>query len=293
MIRASIGAMRMVILGAGGYIGRHLCSRFPAAVTPKLDIADGAAVRAMLDRERPDVVVNAAGKTGRPNVDWCEDHKEETLHANVLGPLVLREACAERGIYWVHLSSGCMYAGDNEGRGFTEAEEPNFCGSYYSRTKAWSEATLREFCDAGAGILIIRPRMPFDGTLQQRNLITKLAGYATILDEPNSLTYVPDMIDALEALVARRAKGIFNVVNPGRISPHDIMVRYREIVDPSHSFERFDAKTLDTIVKAKRSNCYLSTAKLAAAGIVLRPVEEAIDLALASIRQERGAAGVV
>ena len=279
--------MRMMIFGAGGYIGSHLVARYPDALTPKVDIADPVGVAAALEQYHPDIVVNAAGKTGRPNVDWCEDHKAETLHANVLGPLVLREACDARGIYLVHLSSGCMYAGDNGGRGFTEDDEPNFLGSYYSRTKVWSEATLREFCAQDPGILIIRPRMPFDGTLQARNLLTKLAGYATVLDEPNSFTFIPDMMDAMQALMERRAKGIFNVVNPGRMSPYDAMLRYCDIVDPTHHFERFDAQTLDSVVKAKRSNCYLSTAKLAAAGITMKPVEQAIDEALASIRQER------
>lgn len=279
--------MKIVILGAGGYIGTAFLERFPDAATPKIDIADPQAVHAMLDAHKPDVVINAAGKTGRPNVDWCEDHKAETLHANVLGPMVLREACAERGIYWVHLSSGCMYAGDNEGRGFSEDDEPNFHGSYYSRTKVWSEAVLRELASEGAGILIIRPRMPFDGTLQPRNLLTKLANYSTILDEPNSITFVPDMINAAAQLIEQRAKGIYNVVNPGVISPYAIMERYRDIVDPSHTFGRYAARELDGVVKAPRSNCFLRTDKLAAAGITLQPVEKAIDAALASIRQKK------
>jgi dTDP-4-dehydrorhamnose reductase len=42
----------------------------------------------VLDEVKPDVVINAAGKTGKPNVDWCEDHKEETLRSNDTGPLV-------------------------------------------------------------------------------------------------------------------------------------------------------------------------------------------------------------
>ena len=32
-------------------------------------------VAAELDSVKPTHVINAAGVTGRPNVDWCEDHK--------------------------------------------------------------------------------------------------------------------------------------------------------------------------------------------------------------------------
>ena len=96
-------------------MGRHFLSLFPDALCPSIDIADMGAVDALFASEKPDFVINAAGKTGRPNVDWCEDHKLETLHANVTGPLVLAELCQKHDIYWMHLSSGCIYEGDNGG----------------------------------------------------------------------------------------------------------------------------------------------------------------------------------
>ena len=50
----------------------------------------------MVEEVTPDVVINCAGKTGRPNVDWCEDHKEETVRANVTGPLILLDECRKQ-----------------------------------------------------------------------------------------------------------------------------------------------------------------------------------------------------
>lgn len=38
---------------------------------------------------KPTHVLNAAGVTGRPNVDWCESNKETTLRCNVVGALNL------------------------------------------------------------------------------------------------------------------------------------------------------------------------------------------------------------
>ncbi|MBP7114182.1 MAG: sugar nucleotide-binding protein, partial [Candidatus Peribacteraceae bacterium] len=225
---------KVLIFGGGGYLGGKLCEMYPDAAAPKVDIADPVAVRKALDDEKPDTVINAAGKTGKPNVDWCEDHKEETLRANVTGPLVLLEECMKRGIYFVHVGSGCIFTGARKGGGgYTEEDEPNFTGSFYSLTKAMSDRLLKPF-----PVLQLRIRMPFDGTNSPRNLLTKLRGYKRVLDAKNSITYMPDFFEALKTLVAKRATGIYNVVNPRAVSPYDIMVRYKNEVDPSHEFER-------------------------------------------------------
>ena len=63
---------------------------------------------------RPEVVINCAGKTGRPNVDWCDAHPDETLRVNVTGAITLLEECRRLGIYLVHLSSGCIYEGEDD-----------------------------------------------------------------------------------------------------------------------------------------------------------------------------------
>lgn len=264
--------MNVILFGSTGYLGEHFLKAYPDAHCPHIDIGDRNSVSDLLDAEKPDLIINAAGKTGRPNVDWCEDHKEETFHANVTGPIVLMEECAKRGIYLVHLSSGCIYSGDNGGKGFTEEDEPNFAGSFYSRTKAWSEQMLKEF----PNILIVRLRMPFDDTPNDRNLLVKLRKFAKVNDIANSITYLPDFINAVTQLIDRRKSGIYNVVNPGSVSPYDIIELYKKAIDPSHVAERLSEKDLPAVSKVPRSNCLLSVAKLEDEGINMRPVEEAI-----------------
>lgn len=279
-------SMKIVLFGARGYLGEHFLKAYPDALCPKVDIADATAVEQVLNEHQPDIVINAAGKTGRPNVDWCEDHKEETLHANVTGPLVLLGACRKRGAYLVHLSSGCIYSGDNDGRGFGEDDIPNFSGSFYSRTKAWSEQILKEFParpDGTGGVLILRLRMPFDDSTNERSLIMKVRKFTRVNDVENSVTYLPDFIKAAEVLIERRKTGIYNVVNPGAISPYQIIELYKEIVDPSHTAERVPLEQLAALSKAGRSNCVLSTQKLSSEGIELLPVVEAVRSALRAI----------
>lgn len=253
-------------------------SAYPGATLADADVADRAAVAAALDAARPDVVVNCAGKTGRPNVDWCEDHKTETLRANVTGALIVLEECLARDVYLVHLSSGCIYEGDNGGAGFSEEDSPNYRDSFYSRTKAWADQILRDF-----SALTLRLRMPFDGSTSERNLLTKLRKYRRVLTEPNSLTHLPDFFATATRLIARRATGVYNVVNEGAISPFEIMTRYRELVDPAHNFEPLPLRQLGEVTRAGRSNCLLSTAKLRAEGLALPAVGDAVDRALGAL----------
>jgi dTDP-4-dehydrorhamnose reductase len=278
----------MLIFGGRGYLGGHFLTIYPDAVTPEVDLTDHREVTKILDVARPAVVINCVGQTGRPNVDWCEEHQRETLRSNVLVPLVLLEACAEREIYWVHLSTGCIYEGDRGGEGYSEEDSPNFFGSFYARTKGWADQMLKEFAADShhpGGILQLRLRMPFDGKPHERNLITKLTKYRRVLDVPNSLTSLSDFLVVAKCLIERRVRGTYNVVNPGAISPYRIMELYREIVDPLHTFEQLTLEELPQEVKAGRSNCVLSVAKLGREGIKLPPIEEALRRAFCEYRK--------
>jgi dTDP-4-dehydrorhamnose reductase len=275
--------MKILIFGARGYLGTCFRAIYPDAHTPSTDIADPAAVARVLDEEKPEVVINAAGKTGRPNVDWCEDHKLETLRGNITGPLVLLQELADRGIYWVQIGSGCIYEGDNGRKGFSETDPPNFLGSYYSRTKAVIDQILKDF-----PVLTLRLRMPFDGSGQDRNLVMKLRKYTRVLDVPNSLTCLPDFLSAAKTLIANRATGPYNIVNSGSISPYEVMQLYREIVDPTHTFARLTLEDLPKVARAGRSNCLLNTEKLEQTGIRMPPVRQAIENSLRQLRSSLG-----
>ena len=63
-------------------------------------------VAAEIDAFKPTHVLNCAGLTGRPNVDWCEDHKDEVIRVNVIGTLGLLDACEARGIHCTNFATG-------------------------------------------------------------------------------------------------------------------------------------------------------------------------------------------
>jgi 3,5-epimerase/4-reductase len=111
--------------------------------TTTIRMQNREAVIAELEKVKPTHVLNAAGSTGRPNVDWCEDHKEETIRNNVIGTLNLTDCCFERGIHITIFATGCIYTYDEKhpigGPGYLETDPANFAGSFYSETKAHVE----------------------------------------------------------------------------------------------------------------------------------------------------------
>lgn len=106
---ATRSSMKILIFGKG-WIGSRMAETWrQEAVLSPVRIDDRAAVLAEIEAHKPDVIVNAAGKAGTPNVDWCETHQLETLRSNTIGALVLAEACQEKGIYLLHLGTGCVF----------------------------------------------------------------------------------------------------------------------------------------------------------------------------------------
>jgi 3,5-epimerase/4-reductase len=263
-----------IVVFGRGFVGTRLALDLPGAELVATDITDRAAVRDVLSRLRPRAIINAAGKTGRPNVDWCETHKSETYAANVAGPLVLAEECDRARTYMLHLGSGCIFYGPSPvAGGWRESDFAN-PSAYYSRCKYAADLVLGDLPHVG----IARLRMPIDGAPGSRNLITKLAAYKEVIDVENSVTVVDDLVTAVAGLVERRAAGIFHVTNPGTMRHRDLLALYRELVDPACPAVLIEEAELVRrgLAAKSRSNCILADTRLASAGISLRPIDVAL-----------------
>jgi len=212
--------------------------------------------------------------TGTPNVDWCETHQVETFRSNVIGPLVLAEACQEKGVYLVHLGSGCIFYGlSPDPAGWRENDFAN-PSAFYSRTKYAADLVLSRL----PNVAIARLRMPIDSRPGPRNLIDKLAAYRQVVDVENSVTVVEDLILALHQLLEKRGTGVFHLVNPSTMRHRDLLALYKELVDPNYECEWIKSEELVArgLTAKARSNCILQSKRLAELGIHMRPVDVAL-----------------
>jgi len=232
-----------------------------------------------IDSIAPTHVLCAAGVTGRPNVDWCEDHKEETIRTNVIGTLNLADICNQRGIHCTLYATGCIYEYDENhqlgsGIGFTEEETPNFTGSFYSKSKSLVEPLLAVF----GTLLILRVRMPISDDLNPRNFITKIIKYEKVVNVPNSMTVLTDLLPVSIIMSQRRLTGIYNFCNPGVISHNEILDLYKQYVDPEYTYTNFSIDEQAKILKAARSNNELNCNKLVSAlpDVEIKNIHESI-----------------
>jgi hypothetical protein len=108
----------IILLGASGYFGQAFEQELLRRQSPyrpvsrkQIDYTRFDALLQLLRDSKASFVINAAGFTGRPNVDACETARAETIAGNTLLPLTIANACAAANIPWGHVSSGCIYAG--------------------------------------------------------------------------------------------------------------------------------------------------------------------------------------
>jgi dTDP-4-dehydrorhamnose reductase len=280
------------LLGGSGYVGQAYQALLSHRDIPyrnirraDLDYTSASTLAQALRRERPEFLINAAGFTGKPNVDACELHKHECLFGNAVLPGRIADACAEAGVPWGHVSSGCIYSGARpDGRGFTEIDPPNFtfrfdnC-SFYSGSKGLGEEVL-----AGKpNVYIWRLRIPFNEVDGPRNYLSKLMRYDRLLEATNSISQIGEFCAATLACWEKRVPfGIYNVTNPGRVTTHEVvdLIRQSGVSRKEFAFFKDEDEFMHTAAKTPRSNCVMDSSKLAATGIAMTEVHEAIRKAL-------------
>jgi len=235
-----------------------------------------------LDEYKPTHVLNAAGITGRPNIDWCETNKPETIRTNVIGTLNLADLCLERGIHCTVYATGCIFVYDEKhpegsGIGFTEEDEPNFDGSFYSETKGYMEPMLKHYPNC----LILRVRMPISDDLIHRSFVTKIVKYERVVNIPNSMTILSEMLPASLAMAKKGLTGVYNFTNPGVISHNQVLDLYTKYIDPTYTYKNFTVEEQAKVIAAPRSNNELDTTKLLRdmpEGIVINDIVTAYEL---------------
>ncbi|HET7536455.1 MAG TPA: sugar nucleotide-binding protein [Candidatus Didemnitutus sp.] len=277
------------LLGGSGYVGSAYQALLQRKGIPfrnlrraEVDYSNESVLTELLRREKPDFLINAAGYTGKPNVDACELHKSACLFGNAVLPGIVADACAAAGVPWGHVSSGCIFSGARpDGAGFTELDTPNFtfrtppC-SFYSGTKALGEEVL-----AGKpNVYIWRLRIPFDQHDNPRNYLTKLLRYNTLLEATNSISQLEEFVTATFACWEKRIPfGTYNVTNPGHVTTHEVvaLIKKAGISNKNFKFFKDESEFMSLAAKTPRSNCVMNSSKLGAAGIKMTEVHEAVE----------------
>ncbi len=206
---------RWLITGAGGMLGAELAAKLPEAVALTrydLDLLDAAAATAVIDKHRPQIVVNCAAWTA---VDYAESHEIEALAVNGTAVGRLTAACREVGARLVHLSTDYVFGGD-AAEPYPE-DAPVDPVNAYGRTKLAGEQAVLSY-ELG---YVLRTAWLYGahGPNFVRTMI-RLAGerdtVEVVDDQRGQPTWTGDLADQIIALMAADEEpGVYHGTNRG------------------------------------------------------------------------------
>lgn len=213
-----------LVTGATGQVGsacRALAGEYgvKAIGYPErlMNVRSSDEVRRVLDKERPDVVLNTAAVTA---VDRCEsEDKALAQRVNARAPGLFAEAC-RGGPLLVQMSTDFVF----DGRASTPIPEDAPTGplSVYGETKRAGEEAVRS---SGAEHLVVRTQWVFGSGPNFVRTIVAAAGKGQALrvveDQLGRPTWASSLARALFAAVRSGARGDLHLTNEGIASWHE------------------------------------------------------------------------
>ena len=214
---------RISIFGSTGQLGSDLVAvlneKRDLEIIPlqheDADCADSAAVRSVLLKCRPDVVINCAAYV---RVDDSEECPENAFRTNALGAFHVARASAEIGASCVYISTDYVFDGAKDGP-YLEFDAPNPI-NVYGTSKLAGEYLVRQ---ANARHLIVRVASLFGKTGARGKggnfveVILKKANRGESLKIVNDIrfspTYTRDAAMGLACLLQTGAEGIVHLTN--------------------------------------------------------------------------------
>ncbi len=135
------------------------------------------------------------------------------------------------------------------------------------------EELLKEFDN----VCTLRVRMPITSDLQNpRNFITKISRYQKVVNIPNSMTILDELLPISIEMAKRNLRGIWNFTNPGVVSHNEILEMYRQYIKPGFSWKNFTLEEQAKVIIAPRSNNELDASKLQGEFPEVLPIKESL-----------------
>ena len=211
-IKNFIKPVDYIIIGSTGYLGNHIFSilkkqnKNVIAITTRLQEIER--IKEQLLLYKPKYVINAAGLTGSPNIDWCDDNKEKTIETNITYQLTLCHICKELNIHLTIFGSGGIFKNNKI---YTENDRGDYFDKFYSEARIY----LENICKNYNNVLYLRINYPISSCNNKKNLLIKLSKYTSIANSNLSITCVDSLFPLLSEIIENKEIGIFNFVNPG------------------------------------------------------------------------------
>jgi len=214
--------MRILITGATGQLGRHLCRRLAGGTLIPKDLPEFDLTRAdvadQIVEARPDVVIHAGAYT---DVDGAEKEPERAHAINVAGSERVARAAARIGARLIYISTDYVFDGTRR-EPYQETDDPHPLNQYGLSKWHGEQAVLA----SGAKALVVRTAWLYG--LQGKNFVRSIMRAAqdqrvlnVVYDQCGCPTYAGDLAEVIAGLLDRDVEGIVHVTNTGHCTWHE------------------------------------------------------------------------
>ncbi len=286
---------RVLIVGAGGMLGKDLYDQFSSKYTVfatsrtahedwinELDVTDFSAYKNVVANFRPHVIIHAAAIT---SLEACRENMAEAYRVNAESVKYAAELASLYHAKLVYISSSNVFDGQSASYDDVAKPNPNH-DNIYGLTKYVGELFTQFY---GHEYLIVRSGwMMGGGRGKDQKFVGKvieqiLAGKTTIQavnDKRGSITYSRDMAANLELLLERGATGIYNMASPGMASRFEVAKEIVRALGKENliTVEPVNSEYFDSLYPVHRPTSEnLVSARLEAEGLyIMRPWPEAV-----------------
>jgi dTDP-4-dehydrorhamnose reductase len=213
---------KVVVVGASGQLGSDLMAELSefrpiAANRQAYDLGDHDAMRALVGRYRPTLVINTAAYH---NVEHCEIHPDRAMAINALAVDALASACALAGTAFAQVSTDYVFDGRTD-RPYREDAGVNPI-SAYGVSKAAGEQLIRRH---GERHFILRTSGLYGragSSTKGYTFVERVLGQAergepirVVNDMTFSPSYTKDVAVTIRAIIEKGTFGTYHVTNAG------------------------------------------------------------------------------
>jgi dTDP-4-dehydrorhamnose reductase len=255
--------MKVLVTGSNGLLGQYLVQRLSALpgyeviatgrgpnrlkmqegyVYESVNLKDEAAVKGLVERHQPDVIVHAGAMT---QADDCERNKDACWMANVTATRYLLQGAEKAGSFFLFLSTDFVF--DGLGGPYRE-DDPVNPVNYYGASKAAAERIVKQ---GKAPWAIARTVLVYglaDDPLRT-NIITWVKSnleqkkkLKVVNDQWRTPTLVQDLAEGCRLIIDKRAEGIFHISGKDMLTPYDMAVQVASYLNlDTRLFEKVDA----------------------------------------------------
>ena len=227
--------MKTLVIGGSGFVGYYIKEYFKCKSTSsieksgyqKLDITDTEEIKRVIEKDRPELVINSAAMA---DLDLYEKEVDKAAIINGQAVEWVSQNAQRINAKFVQISTDYVF--DGEKGNYSELDTPNPINQY-GKSKLVGELNALKYNG-----IVLRIEMPYGINLAKnknvffesvlRNLSSGKEVNAAV-DQIISPTFIEDIPMAIETLVSKDYKGIFHLASKEKLSRYDFVIKIAEV----------------------------------------------------------------